>query len=720
MRLRWDLNLLRQPMLATGATQPRSRSSQLRFLALAAIVFGLLLWVILAFRPPPTPGLTPNQPSPANIQASRSISYVSLWRTEQERVRAENSPDTIVYQRNSNIPIQQRGALVSLLQSITTLRDDPALNQRDTVARIGGLPSGTGTISETTAQIIVALSDADWASVRQQSLDLYDRALSEHNYALTETVIFELRELSLPYWASLYAASPQRRALIAELAGAALTVNVFRDETATQARRQAARESVKPVIVQILAGETIVREGDIVTPDIQEKLEALDELRTETNWPMLAGRAVIAVMIAALFGVYIGVAQREILASRRAILVIFVLVLINAAAARVLLTPGSDYTYAFPLAALALLFATLFSPALALLASMALSLIVAFVGDGQVVSVMALFLGCAAGIFAIGRGERSLTFFLSGSLVALVLGVLRIGYHLIRIDAPGWVDLTPALLLSGLSGLISAVLALGLYNLTAQLAGIVTPMRLMELGHPARPLLRKLIREAPGTYYHSVAVGNLAESAAEAIGADALLLRVASYYHDIGKTVRPFFFIDNQSNRENVHDELDPTTSAGIIADHVREGVKLADAAGLPQVMIDFIRTHHGTSLISYFYQRALREQDDVDIEKFRYPGPRPVTREQGVMMLADGVEATVRAKMQAGKVVAQSGGRNDGTTTLEELVNSIIDERVRSGQLDACALTMTDLAAIRQAFLQTLHGIHHPRVDYPAPRKEL
>jgi hypothetical protein len=243
----------------------------------------------------------------------------------------------------------------------------------------------------------------------------------------------------------------------------------------------------------------------------------------------------------------------------------------------------------------------------------------------------------------------------------------------------------------------------------------------MELAHPSQPLLRKLIHEAPGTYYHSIAVSNLAEAAADAIGADALLLRVGAYYHDIGKTLRPFFFTDNQMGRENVHNELDPHTSAEIIIDHVRDGLKMAKSANLPEQIVDFISTHHGTHLVGHFYQIALREEDSVNINHFRYPGPRPWTREQGILMLADSVEATVRSKAQHGKLISERAKENGaasggGVQTVEELVNSIIDDRVRSGQLDDTPLTLRDLVLIREAFIKSLKSIYHPRTEYVRP----
>ena len=226
--------------------------------------------------------------------------------------------------------------------------------------------------------------------------------------------------------------------------------------------------------------------------------------------------------------------------------------------------------------------------------------------------------------------------------------------------------------------------------------------------------------EAPGTYHHSMVVGNLAEVAAENIGADSLLTRVGAYYHDVGKLLRPYFFTDNQHDRSNVHDVLDAKTSASIIIDHVREGAKLAREHGLPQRVVDFIPQHHGTNLVSYFYQRALQEDEEADIEAFRYPGPKPQTREAAIMMLADGVEATVRAKAQAGKLRParpEENGDVGAGQTIAEIVDQIVAERIAAGQLDEAPLTLHDISVIKESFVQTLQGIYHPRVDYPAPR---
>jgi hypothetical protein len=715
MRLRWNFGLFRprRAPLATPAPRDPARRANLR-LVFVAIGLAAALWAIMSVRAPGTPGLQPGQPSPVSLQANRTVTYVSAWRTEQERTRAESDPGTVVYTRDTTIPIEQRAQLNDLLQTIGQIRADPTLGTAAEREKLTSLPNSTLVISPELAAQIARLNDEQWENVRRQSLDLYDRALTENNYALNDQRIAELRSLSLQYWAALND-DPVERELIVLFSGSFLRANLVRDDEATAARKQAARDAVQPVEVTIQQGESVVRQGDVVTPDVEEKLKALDELRTETNWYGLGARAVLATVLAVTYCIYLHRCQPELLESGRATLVVAGLVAVTALAARFVAPLGPAWSLAFPLATTALLLAALFNSSLALVTSAFLSLLIAFIGDGQLGPSMAQLLGCAAGIFVVGRGERSLTFIAAGLAVALVNGLVQIALYVASVETPATSQLVTIAVFGATNGALAAILALGLYNPVAHLADIVTPIRLMELAHPAQPLLRKLIREAPGTYYHSVSVGNLAESAAEAIGADALLLRVASYYHDIGKTVRPFFFTDNQRDRENVHDELDPHTSAGIIADHVREGEKLARNHGLPHQIVDFIPTHHGTSVIKHFYQRALEQHDTVAEEDYRYPGPRPRTREQAIMMLADSVEATVRSKFQAGKVVSTREERTpgNGAQTIEELVTSIIDDRVRSGQLDDCALTIKDIANIRRAFVTTLQGIYHPRVDY-------
>jgi putative nucleotidyltransferase with HDIG domain len=675
-------------------------------LILASLTLAIGLWSIFVIQTPANPGLTPGKPSPISIQASKTTSYTSEWRTNLERERAERASDTVVYTRDLAILTRQRLLLSDFLQTITLIRDDPTLRVAQERERLAALPNNTLVISPEIALHISRLSDARWADVRRYSLDLYDRAVGEYRFALDDTAVAQVRTFSLPYWASLTSAEVEDRELMILFAGAYLSSNQVIDEQATLNRKQQARNSVEPVIVQILVGESIVRVGDVVTDDIEEKLQALGELNTATNWLAVGGKALLAGLLGLIFGSYVALNQAKLRHGRRSIFTILGMCLLMALLARLVVSLGGVWMYAFPLGVIALLIATIFSSGLSLFITGLLVVPIAFLAGGQLDIGVALLVGAISGIFSVGRGERSLRFVLAGLAVGAATAVTALAFAFAEGRNTTPEALATLALLGMLNGVITAVVALGLYNVVGHVAAIVTPLQLMELAHPAQPLLRKLIREAPGTYYHSVAVGNLAESAAEAIGADALLLRVASYYHDIGKTARPFFFTDNQSDRENVHNDLDPVTSAGIIADHVAEGVRLAQAARLPQEIIGFIATHHGTSVIKHFYQQALQLHDSVNINDFRYPGPRPQTREQAVMMLADTIEATVRSKAQHGKIVS-------GRDQTEELVGAIIEERVRSGQLDESPLTLEDIARIRHAFLTTLQGIYHPRVDY-------
>ncbi|HEU5014572.1 MAG TPA: HDIG domain-containing protein [Roseiflexaceae bacterium] len=701
-----------------AATTPADRRrGHLYHLGAITALLALALWMILAMRPPTVPVLQPDLPSPISIQAPRTVTFESEIATEQERVKAESAPTTLVYQRLPNVLTEQRKQLASLLQTITQIRNDPSLDASAKQQKLEGLPSSTIVISPSLASKITSLTSDQWSSVQQRSLFWYDRAMEKYGYELDDQAVMELRDRSIPYWSRQEPTDVQAE-LVRLFGSAFIKPNRVLDEEATRQRKKAARDSVKPVIVQLLAGENIVRAGEKITPEIEEKLEAIGIIQPQNDWKRFISSGILACLVAATFGLYIGMGAPNIWQADRPLLVVNGLIAVTLLLARILLPLITDWTYVFPLAMTSMLLAALFSRGLAVMAAALLSLLIMYVGNGQIDSGASLLIGSLAGIFAIGRPQRTLTFLGAGGIIAVVTALTQFALAL-----PNFIDITsnqilPILIVSSLNGVLSAILALSLYNILGNLAGMATPFQLMELAHPSQPLLRKLMREAPGTYYHSIAVGNLAESAAEAIGADALLLRVAAYYHDIGKSIRPYFFTDNQSDRENVHNDLDPQTSAEIIADHVREGVNMARAAGLPRQLYDFISTHHGTSIIRHFYQVALQQEDTVNVERFRYPGPKPQTREQAILMLADTVEATVRSKAQYGKLLSSRSQMNGGTSngdkqTLEEMVTSIIDERVRSGQLDESALTLQDIARIRQAFITTLQGIYHPRVEY-------
>jgi putative nucleotidyltransferase with HDIG domain len=285
-------------------------------------------------------------------------------------------------------------------------------------------------------------------------------------------------------------------------------------------------------------------------------------------------------------------------------------------------------------------------------------------------------------------------------------------------------DMTAMLQLAAASfgcAVLSAVIALGSFALMGNLFGILTPPQLLELANPSAPLLRRLLTETPGTYHHSLMVGNLAERAATAIGADPLLTRVAAYYHDVGKMANSLAFIENQAGGENIHDELEPETSAAILRQHVSDGMDIAAKAGLPKPLIAFIPQHHGTAVMGYLHGKARdaaaapfggtktaegrAAADAVDPESFRHSGPKPQSREAALIMLADGVEASVRSL----------SNRDDNT--IRGMVKRIVSDRLEDGQLDECELTIRDLEQIQESFISQLQAMYHQRIAYPESR---
>jgi hypothetical protein len=711
------------PPRAGAKRAPRRQFSQdLLRLGLLSAVLAAGLWLIMAFRLPINPDLEVAQPSPVTLKSPRSTTFVSEVLTEQARQRVADAEENQVYKTDRALPIQQRDRQDELLRQIERVRDDNALGASARSQRIFELAAPQTGLSLAQAEAIVALTESQWQMVASLSRNLYNRAIADNEYSLDSAAINRVRELFLPFNlpSSL---SSQQQELVTLFVMAFLIPNRELDQEATIARQAAAREAVEPVQVRVLKDELLVQEGALVTPADMEKLKALGLISTRPGWPHLLAYGLLAGLLGATFGVYVYLFQPDIWPSTRPMLVIVGLMLATAAAAKLLLPAWRGAPYAFPLAMASMLLAVLFNCHLAIIVTVLLSVVLGVLGDQLFdLTVVACF-GGLAGIFCVRKLERSTTFLLGGLLVALVTGLVETafwlnGFTLLRIE-----DLAAIATFSTINGGLSAIMALGLTNPLGRAAGCVTPLQLLELAHPTQPLLRRLMREAPGTYYHSINVSNLAEAAAEAIGADALLLRVGAYYHDIGKMIRPYFFTDNQIDRSNVHDDLDPETSVAIIIDHVREGVKMAEQAGLPAQIVDFIRTHHGTSVAGHFYQLALQREDTVDIAEYTYPGPKPWTVEQAVLLLADSVEATVRSKSQSGKLRVQRPGddvevrtRADEAQTLDDLVGQIIDSRVRGGQLDDSPITQRDLALIKRAFLNTLQGIYHPRVEYNQP----
>lgn len=478
-----------------------------------------------------------------------------------------------------------------------------------------------------------------------------------------------------------------------------LQANQVVDQTATQAARDSASDAVKPVM--ILKGQAIVHAGDLVTAGDMVRLQDAGLLRGGGGAIGAAlGALVLAALLEGLAWAYLTFFNRDVL-QRESRLVLFGLTAVAGLGAIRLALRVSGFLAPLPWAAM--LAVVGFDPPLAIFLTLLLSLATGLLSHDLQVGAVSLFLGLVA-VFGLRRLQQRSDLMRAGALAGVAGAVASLGLSLFLGGGLAGVAGIHPLIDAGLAvinGLICGMLAIGTLPYLEYGFALLTPMRLMELADPQQPLLRRLLLEAPGTYHHSLMVANLAEAACEAVGGDPLLARVGAYYHDVGKVKRPYFFVENQMGAENPHDKLSPNLSALVITSHVKDGVELAREHRLPEELVEFIRTHHGTTLVSYFYHRARQAGECIE-DNFRYDGPVPETREQAVVMLADGVEATVRAM------------RETQPDKLEATIRNIVKERLDSGQLARADLTLGQLDRIVSTFIHVLGGVYHRRVEYP------
>jgi hypothetical protein len=357
-----------------------------------------------------------------------------------------------------------------------------------------------------------------------------------------------------------------------------------------------------------------------------------------------------------------------------------------------------------------LLLAGLVAPPVALALVGAMGFLMGLMANLSLSITVMVVASSAVGVLSFRRFERLNRYFLSGLVVGLAMSTLSLMFLLFGAERPDTGFEVVLLFITGiLNGVLcSATTLIGLF-LIGTLFNMPTSLKLIEISQPSHPLLQRLLREAPGTYQHTLMLSNLVELAAERIGANPQLARAGALYHDIGKILQPHFFVENQDDY-NPHDDFDPVTSARIIISHVTEGIKLARKHRLPPILIDFIPQHHGTTRVEYFYRKAIQEANGdeslVDEAVFTYPGPPPQSRETAILMLADASESAVRAR------------RPTNVHEIEEVVTGIIESRLRIGQLDESGMTLTDLKDIREAFVSSLKGVFHPRIAYPPKPK--
>lgn len=475
--------------------------------------------------------------------------------------------------------------------------------------------------------------------------------------------------------------------------------NLVLDTEKVNQARQEAYDAVEPV--RIMQGEIIVRKGDVVRAEHIQLLTDVGLIKTGRDYGVLAGLILTVIGIMTFMGFFLHQEHGKVLQNGTQLgLIGSVLVAVVAMGKLFSMLNWSDAAYLNPSALLGLLLTLLIDAQVASIATVVLAVILGLVFEmNWIVTVLALVGGLTA-VLSVSkvsqRGDVMRAGFIVGGVNAFFLVALGLASQNLALALRSYLGL--------LSGVLASVIAIGVLPYLESLFKITSPIRLLELSNPNHPLLRRLMLEAPGTYHHSILVGNLAEAAAESIGADGLLARVGAHYHDIGKLRRPYFFVENQVGKDNPHDKMAPSLSTLIITSHVKDGLELASEFKMPPVVTQFIAQHHGTDLVRFFYHRACEASEDDTVEErdFRYLGPKPQGKEVAIVSLADATEAAVRSisKPNPGKI--------------EGLVRKIIKDRLNSGELDESDLTFQDMDRIANAFTKVIMGMFHARVEYP------
>ncbi|MGD2068315.1 MAG: HDIG domain-containing protein [Gemmatimonadota bacterium] len=485
---------------------------------------------------------------------------------------------------------------------------------------------------------------------------------------------------------------------------------------ATEQRREGAAQAVQTTRGEIKQNQIIVRANEPITAQNVETLQAYaDALRAAGRleeeggvaFTPVLGAVLLNVILLSVFGLLLFLFRNEVYSRFRWVLLMGMVAAAYFGAAALVAGQGLPPEL-LPVAFVALAVAVLWDGRMALVLTIVLAVVTgvqpSFRGDAAHVIAVTLLGGASAALSVRAVRRRAQTWVFSAIIAAAYAGGILAFLLMGGLDAgdAGW-----AFLAAGANALLSAILAMGFLPVFELFTGITTDQTLLEWADPNRSLLKRLSLEAPGTYAHTINVANLAEAAANAVDANGLLCRVGLYYHDVGKMLKPHYFVENQPEGRNPHDRLKPDTSAAIVKEHVTEGYKLARDANVPDIVSDFIVEHHGTQRIGFFWEKAREEygEDQLDVDDFTYPGPKPRSKETAIAMLADSVESATRAL------------QDPTPERVRSLIENLVDSKIADGQLDDSPLTLREIRQIKEQFIKVLSGIYHHRIDYPATK---
>lgn len=693
---------------STGTADPRVRFERLWStlrIVLIGVVFVLGTTLLLLF-PELNQGaiydLDVGDIAPEDIRAPSDIAFVSDIETEARREQASTSVQDVFDPPDPRIGRQQVRLAGQIMDFVADVRADPYADPELKQAYLNDIEALS--LSSETGIALLQMSDNQFDLIRREVISLLQETMSERvregNLADVQSrlelkVSPELQESLIPVAVSI--------------ASDLVVPNSVLNVAATEQARREAVAAVDPVERTYREGEIVVRAGERLLEEDVEALDALGLTTRQLGWRDVASAVLVSIVSVVMLAVYLGIYRQAWFDDPGRMLLIILLLLAFLTAGQIMIPGEGQAAYLFPAAAPVLALTALVGVEFASLMAIVLALLVGYLSNGSI--ELATFTAVSA-LMAAGslrRTTRLNAYFLAG-LAAAVGGVAVLLIFQLP-DNPQPAELAPLLLLAAINGFLSTGLALIILFVVGNVTGITTPLKLLDLIRPDHPLQRRLQQEALGTYQHTLSVANLAEAAAEAIGADSLLTRVGTLYHDIGKIRNPGFFVENRTEgAPDPHTGLSPLASARIIRAHVADGLDMARRYRLPPRVVEFIAEHHGTMPVMYFLHKAQTEAEksgrEVDERAFYYDGPAPRSRETAILMLADGCESATRA--------------NRPTTgeEIEEIVTRIIQQRLDYNQLDDSNLTLTDIKKIKDSITRTLKGMYHPRVRYPTDKQ--
>ena len=639
--------------------------------------------------------------SAQEILAPYSITYESKVLTERARMQAAAAVSPVYLPVDPSISRRNFETLNSVLYYISAVRKDSYGTQEQKLKDLAAISSIK--LSSTVAEQLLEIDDQSWQEIETEARRVLEQVMRD---TIRNDNVAQIRS-NLPAVIDFSFGQDEAQIIIALVSPLITPTSLFSEEQTNLAREQA-RASIEPISRQIIAGEVVVRRGQIIREEDYEALNVFGLAKPVNQTDRIITNAVLTGIIAVITALYFIRRQDQPFFSIKALLVIASMFILFLALERFLVVDRTIVPYLYPVAAFGLTLSIIFNLEIGIVMSLFLAILMVFDTTREAELGVFYLIPAIVGMLTIGRARRISAFLAAGLLTGLAAMAVVVAFRLgdTYTDLIGLTSLMASALINGLA---SGSLALLLQYVVSQILDVPTALQLLDVSRPDHPLLQYILRNAPGSYQHSLLVSNLAEQAAEAIGADRMLVRVGALFHDAGKANNPAFFIENQGkDKLDSHDNLDPAIAAATIIQHVHDGVALAKKYRLPSRVIDFIREHHGTMLTLYQYSQATAAADDpesVNKALFTYPGPKPQSRETAILMLADGTEARSRSETP----------RSDDE--IRTLIRKTIDTYKNEGQLDATDLTLKDLSTIEESFFQTLQRSYHPRIQYPTLR---